>query len=120
MSAPESDCVETSDVLQSFISMYEELPVLWNPSDSYYKNKRNAALLKLLSVYEKCKPGATISDVRRKINTLRCNYRKELKKIVGSKRSGSGALYVFFLNKKGVNNFSSLSNVMSFIRKQFL
>lgn len=94
MSILESDCVEIGDVvLKSFIATYEELPVLWNPTDPNYKNKmkRNAALVKLLSIYEKCKPGATIPDVRRKINTLRCNYRKEFKKIEDSKRSGAGA-----------------------------
>ena len=78
MSVPESDCVEIGNViLQSFIATYEELPVLWNRTDSNYKNKmkRNAALMKLLSTYGKCEPGATASGIRHKINTLRCNYR---------------------------------------------
>ena len=82
MSVQENDCVEIGNVvLQSFISKYEELSILWNPTDANYKNKtkRNAALLKLLSIYQQCKPGAKIADIRRKINTLRCNYRKELK-----------------------------------------
>ncbi|KAK9876666.1 hypothetical protein WA026_014043 [Henosepilachna vigintioctopunctata] len=92
MSAPQSDCVETN-------SNYKN------------KNKRNAALVKLLSVYEKCKPGATISDVRRKINTIRCNYRKELKKIEDSKRSGAGTDDVYspsswvFHALQFINNF---------------
>ncbi|KAK5649984.1 hypothetical protein RI129_001013 [Pyrocoelia pectoralis] len=59
------------------------------------KTKKNAGLKKLLQVYEIIKPGATIADVRRKINTLRSNYRKELKKIVNSKRSGAGADEVY-------------------------
>lgn len=114
MSTSESDCVEIGDgVLQSFIATYEELPLLWNPTDPNYKNKmkRNAALGKLLSIYEKCKPGATICDVRRKINTLRCNYRKELKKIEDSKRSGAGADDIYspsswvFYALKFINNF---------------
>ncbi|XP_055622402.1 uncharacterized protein LOC129765969 [Toxorhynchites rutilus septentrionalis] len=33
----------------------------------------------------------TVCDVKRKINTLRSNYRKELKRIEDSKRSGTGA-----------------------------
>lgn len=114
MSIPESDCVEIGDVvLQSFIATYEELPVLWNPTDVNYKNKikRNAALAKLLPIYNKCKPGATTSDVRRKINTLRCNYRKELKKIEDSKRSGAGTDDIYspsswvFHALKFINNF---------------
>lgn len=88
--------VETNlndNLLHNFIETYEGLPVLWNPTDANYKNKikRNAALARLLSVYGQCKPGATIADVRRKINTLRSNYRKELKRIEDSKRSGTGA-----------------------------
>ena len=94
MSVQESDCAEIGNVvLQLFISKYEGLPILWNPTDPNYKNKteRNAALLKLLSIYQECKPGATIADVRRKINTLRCNFRKELKRIEESKRSSAEA-----------------------------
>ncbi|XP_050499770.1 uncharacterized protein LOC114330403 isoform X2 [Diabrotica virgifera virgifera] len=96
MSIPKGEPVKIGDgdgVLRNFIATYEELPLLWNPTDPSYKNKikRNAALTKLLSIYKNCKPGATIGDVRRKINTLRCNYRKELKKIEDSKKSGAGA-----------------------------
>jgi hypothetical protein len=54
------------------------------------KTKRNLALDKLGNIYRKMKAGANRADVRRKINTLRSKYRKELKKIVTSKRSGSG------------------------------
>jgi hypothetical protein len=41
------------------------------------------------------KPGANRADVRRKINTLRSNYRKELKKVATSKRSGSDTNVVY-------------------------
>ena len=113
MSIQENDCVEIGNVvLQSFTAKYKELPILWNLTDPNYKNKikRNAALLKLLSIYEKCKPGAKMADVRWKINTLRCNYRKELKKIEESKRSSAR-----------VNNVWSLSSwvfhALKFINK---
>ncbi|XP_055633572.1 uncharacterized protein LOC129773929 [Toxorhynchites rutilus septentrionalis] len=98
MSIPESDCNEIGGaVLKSFITTYEKLHVLWNPTDPNYKNKikRNAALIKLQAIYVKCKPGATLSDVRRKINTLRSNYRKELNKIEESKRSGAATDNVY-------------------------
>ena len=40
ISIPESDFVEIGGiVLQYFIVTYEELPVLWNPTDSNYENK---------------------------------------------------------------------------------
>lgn len=88
---------EEGEVLRNFIETYEALPELWNPTNPMYlnKTKRNIALDILLNIYVKVKPGASRADVRRKINTLRCNYRKELKKIVSSKRSGSSTDEVY-------------------------
>nr|XP_023020622.1 uncharacterized protein LOC111509164 [Leptinotarsa decemlineata] len=85
------------EILRNFIETYESLPELWNSSLDIYKNKtkRNAALKKLLVIYKKLKPEAKLPDVRRKINTLRSNYRKELKKIVTSKRSRNGTDEVY-------------------------
>ncbi|KAL4702673.1 hypothetical protein ACJJTC_007104 [Scirpophaga incertulas] len=78
-------------MLREFILYLESLPELWDTSSSSYKNniKREEALGKLLDIYKKIKTDATIEDVKKKNNTLRSNYRKELKKIVVSKRSGS-------------------------------
>lgn len=86
-----------TELLRSFIKTYETLSVLWNRSHPKYSNKfkRNAALGKLLQIFIKLKPGATIMDVRRKINSLRSNYRKELKKILSSKSSGASADNVY-------------------------
>lgn len=79
-------------LLRQFIELYETLPELWDPTNPLYmkKNKRNLALDKLLVIFNKMKPNATRDDVRKKINTLRSNYRKELKKMLALKRSGSG------------------------------
>lgn len=87
----------TENHLRCFIETLETLEVLWNCSKEDYKNKikRKAAIVKLIPIYSKIKPGATEKDVRRKINTLRCNYRKELKKIQDSKRSGVGSEEVY-------------------------
>ncbi|XP_053972731.1 uncharacterized protein LOC128888067 [Hylaeus anthracinus] len=80
------------DVLRTFIETYEALPELWNSMHTYYSNKarRNLALDKLADIYGKLKPGANRDDVRKKINTLRSNYRKELRKIAAMKRYGNG------------------------------
>lgn len=80
-------------ILKEFILMFESLPELWDSTSPSYVNKpkRKAALDKLLNIYKRLKPDCTISDVRKKINSLRSNYRKELKKIILSKRSGAGS-----------------------------
>ncbi|CAK1578712.1 unnamed protein product [Parnassius mnemosyne] len=77
---------------EDFIILLETLPELWNPRHKYYTNKykRQARYEKLLDVYKKIKPQATVEDVRKKINSLRSNFRRELKKIALSKRSGAG------------------------------
>ncbi|CAK1591476.1 unnamed protein product [Parnassius mnemosyne] len=77
---------------EDFIILLETLPELWNPRHKYYTNKykRQAGYEKLLDVYKKIKPQATVEDVRKKINSLRSNFRRELKKIALSKRSGAG------------------------------
>lgn len=95
--AIQDDDSTNDEVLRNFIETYESPPELWNSSHPSYMNKtrRNLALDKLVNIYSKMKPGANRADVRRKINTLRSNYRKELKKIVLSKRSGSGADEVY-------------------------
>ncbi|XP_077292210.1 uncharacterized protein LOC143915433 isoform X1 [Arctopsyche grandis] len=87
-----ADNLSNSDakLLRKFIENYETLPLLWDQTHPDYCNKfkRNAALGKLLRIYIRLKPGATVIDVKRKINSLRSNYRKELKKIIASKSSG--------------------------------
>jgi len=79
--------------LRDFISKYKDLKCLWNIQCKDYSNrdKKKDAYSELLVVYKLIKPEASIDDVKKKINTLRSNFRKELKKIHDSKRSGAGA-----------------------------
>lgn len=86
-----------AEALRQFIETYESLPVLWNSSNEAYRNKakKNAALDQLLQVFKALKPDAVRADVSKKINSLRTNFRKELKKIVSSKRSGAGTEDVY-------------------------
>lgn len=117
-SVAEDNIFGSDAILRSFIETYEGLTELWNPTDPNYMNKtkRNAALDKLVSIYSKSKPGANRADVRRKINILRSNYRKELKKIEDSKRSGTGADEVYtptswvFYSLQFINKFEQPVN----------
>lgn len=94
----ESDHVaQPLELEKEFIISWEALPLLWDKREKDYLNKykRNEALEKLLEIYKNIKPGATIQDVKNKINTLRSNYRRDLKKIIASQRSGAGADQVY-------------------------
>lgn len=88
-----SKLTKDQEVIKEFILNLEVLPEIWDSSSKYYKNliKKGEALQKLLEIYKKIKSDATIDDVKKKINILRSNYRKELKKILTSKRSGASS-----------------------------
>lgn len=92
---------------KKFILTFESLPVLWDKNNEHYTNKykRHEALMKLLLVLRSKQSDATVLDVKRKINSLRTNYRRELKKIISSQKSGDVRptswtfKYLSFLNK---------------------
>ncbi|CAF4853566.1 unnamed protein product [Pieris macdunnoughi] len=69
--------------LSVFIKTWETYPELWNTSCKSYRDtvKKNNALDKLLDIYNKIKPNSMREDVKRKINSLRTNFRKEIKNI---------------------------------------
>ncbi|KAG5892725.1 hypothetical protein JTB14_001096 [Gonioctena quinquepunctata] len=85
------------DCLQRFIEVYESFPELWNKAHPSYSNKykKNMALEKLLVIFKEMKPNDTVEDVTEKLNILRSNFRRELKKIKSSSRSGAGADEVY-------------------------
>jgi len=78
---------DKKEYLRQFIEKFESLSQLWNQKDPSYTNKkaRNRGFDQLKEIYSKIKPNCTRDNVKRKINTLRCNYRKELRKIEYSK-----------------------------------
>ena len=88
--------IQVKSVLKRFILLYE-LPELWNSASPSYSNKykRNEPLAKLLVIYKEIKRDAKVADVRKKINTLRSNCRRELNRIKAYKRSGSATDEVY-------------------------
>lgn len=87
-----SDSSTDKQILRDFIAEYKQLPELWDVRSKEYtkRDKKNAAYERLLTIYKGLKSDATVDEVKKKINTLRSNFRKELKKINDSKRSGAG------------------------------
>ncbi|XP_026761210.1 uncharacterized protein LOC113520146 [Galleria mellonella] len=82
---------------KKFIYVYKNLPILWDSKHPQYSNKyqRHEALQTLLQVYKLIKPAATVNDVRMKINTLRSNYRRELKKVILSRALNDSSTNVY-------------------------
>ncbi|XP_055918554.1 uncharacterized protein LOC129950652 [Eupeodes corollae] len=84
--------MENKSFIFEFIELYRSLPALWNIKGKEYANRdlKNNQYENRLKKYQEKYPEATKKDVSQKINTLRTNYRRELKRISGLERSGSG------------------------------
>lgn len=78
--------------LLEFIEEYRSLLALWCVTNPYYynRNKKNEEYEKLLCKYRERFPDADKNDVIKKINSLRTNFRREVKKIDASTKSEIG------------------------------
>lgn len=79
------------------IELYRDLPALWQIKNKLYhdREKKSMAYDLLLAKYNEMFPRATKEDLKKKFNSLRTNYRKELKKHVNSLKSGAGTDSVY-------------------------
>jgi len=76
-----------------FLAMYRANPCLWKISDKVYlnRNKKNEAYRQLVDFCKTQFPEANRDFVVKKIQSLRGSFRKELKKVNLSKRSGASS-----------------------------
>ncbi|KAF5270691.1 hypothetical protein FQA39_LY01429 [Lamprigera yunnana] len=74
------------------IEVYHSLPALWNIKSKDYSNriKKNEQYNNLLRKYREYYPDADKAQLVKKFNSLRTNFRKELKRIKDSEKSGAG------------------------------
>lgn len=65
-----------------FLGAYKSLPCLWDMSSEEYvdRRKKMKAYDTLLDKFKERYPEATLADVRRKINSLRASFRKEMRR----------------------------------------
>lgn len=84
--------------ITEFIDIYKSKPCLWKVKcDEYHdRDKRNAAYKKLLEKLQEIESEATVDVVKKKINNLRSNVRKELKKSWLLKKSGASTDDVYY------------------------
>jgi len=88
---------EERQFILEVIDVYRELPALWKVTCEDYSNRRkkDVAYNTLLEKYRERYEDATKEDVKKKLNALRTNFRKELKKVIDSETSGAGGEYVY-------------------------
>lgn len=67
------------EVLTEMLQRYQQLSCLWDMSDPHYMNRdlKQDAYQRLLDIYVKIKPDATIDCVKHKIDMMRGCYRRE-------------------------------------------
>ena len=78
---------------EDFLETYQNLPTLWQSRSDDYKNTylRTEAWETLLTKYKEFDENASMDVVKKKINSMRTSYRRELNKIRKSEKSGAGS-----------------------------
>lgn len=79
-------------MMREIIDIYRSLPALWKiKSDEYSNREKKADAYEILyGKYKEYYPNATLEEMKKKINTLRTNFRAELRKVERSEKSGAG------------------------------
>lgn len=83
----------SKEFISEFIELYKSYPCLWKVKAKEYmdRNKKNEAYKVLVQKLQEVEKNATKEMVKTKINSLRSSFRRELKKMKESRRSGAGA-----------------------------
>lgn len=81
------------DFLLEFIELYRSFPCVWKVKSAEYHDriKKNKAYEALLVKYKEVDADGTVKSVKQKIDSLRGAFRKELKKVKESLKSGTGS-----------------------------
>jgi hypothetical protein len=81
---------EEREFIRDWIRLYKSLPALWNTKSHEYNNRKekNLGYQILVDKFRERNLEANREDVTKKINSLRTNYRKEMKRINDLKQSG--------------------------------
>ncbi|XP_017011070.2 serine/threonine-protein kinase prpf4B isoform X2 [Drosophila takahashii] len=87
------------EVMEEFISCYRHFTALWDSSSPDYlsKQKKEPGYQELLKILRRVNGGCSVQDVKRKINSLRCCYRREIKKVQASLNGYQPRLWWFHL-----------------------
>lgn len=98
--------------LLEFIEMYRSFPSLWKIKSREYSDriKKDNAYEQLMVKLKEVDVDATKDAVKKKIDSLRAGYRRELKKVIASKKSGAGSGDVYIPNLWYFNELSFLSD----------
>ena len=82
----------SKDSVLKFIELYKSYECLWRIKSKEYSNTilKDKAYVEMVHFVKEIDSSANRETVTKKINALRTNFRKELKKVESSKTSGAG------------------------------
>ena len=74
-----------------FFQLFESLPELWKVKSDVYKDKKikKKSWETLLEIFKEVQPNETVDLLKKKIGNIRTCFRKELKKVEKSWKSGA-------------------------------
>ncbi|XP_061168962.1 uncharacterized protein LOC133178232 [Saccostrea echinata] len=107
--------VFTNEVVEKLVNLWEEEESLWNVSSEAYhkKESRNISLSRIKENLKKdMEMDFTVTQINCKLQSLRCYYAKELKKMRSSKKSGSGISDIY------TSKWPFFATLDSFLREQ--
>lgn len=85
------------EFVTQFIEIYRQNPALWKIKGKCYADRRlkEIGYTELLKLYKTINVKANLDTVKKKINNLRCSFRKEFKKKRNTKKSGTSTEEVY-------------------------
>ncbi|XP_053625186.1 uncharacterized protein LOC128683507 [Plodia interpunctella] len=113
MNSNMSNKLSEREIIVEMLRLYKEKPYLWNPTHMNYNDKkvRKKGFMELLEIYQLICEDATIDTIRKKIDYLRCGYRRERRKVLAAKAQGEEHIpilwyydYLSFLHDDDLNN----------------
>ncbi|TMW45333.1 hypothetical protein DOY81_009591 [Sarcophaga bullata] len=84
-----SGIAERNSVI-ALLRAYRTLPALWDVKHEDYSNHfiKNQQYEILLNKYKETNPNAYMKELKKKINTVRTNYRREVRRLRKAKAGG--------------------------------
>jgi len=93
----------SNDLVSEFLELYEKEPSIWNPSDPWHKNRNNIQD-SWKNISDNLSVKFSISELKKKKDSLMSTFRKLASKVRASKKTESGTDDVYkpdwFANEK--------------------